>query len=76
MADWEEYFSTWGFPTNPNLVDTDSDGVEDLDEILDGTDLLELCENLLDTDGDGLNNYFENTTGCVVIFLGMGQSYE
>ena len=32
------------FPTNPNLVDTDSDGVEDLDEILDGTDL-NPCEN-------------------------------
>ena len=39
---------------------------------MDGTDPLDPCENLLDTDGDGLNNYFENTTGCVVIFPGMG----
>lgn len=75
LADWEEYLATWGFPTNPNLVDTDSDGVDDLDEILNGTDPLEPCENLLDTDGDGLNNYFENTTGCVVIFPGMGGNF-
>lgn len=75
LADWEEYLSTWGFPTNPNLVDTDSDGVEDLDEILNGTDPLDPCENLLDSDGDGLNNYFENTTGCIVSFPGMGGNF-
>ncbi|DAC65840.1 TPA: hypothetical protein HA324_05530, partial [Candidatus Thalassarchaeaceae archaeon] len=26
------------------------------------------CSNLLDTDEDGLNNYFENSTGCDLIF--------
>lgn len=75
LADWEEYLATWGFPTDPNMVDTDSDGVDDLDEILNGTDPLDPCQNLLDTDGDGLNNYFENTTGCIVSFPGMGGNF-
>ena len=39
--------------------------MEDLDEITDGTDPLDPCENLLDSDDDGLDNYFENTTGYV-----------
>ena len=68
LADWEELLATWGQPTNPNLVDTDGDGVDDLSEILNQTDPSEPCSNLLDTDGDGLNNYFENTTGCDLIF--------
>ena len=29
---------------------------------------MEPCDNLNDFDGDGLNNYFENTTGCPLIF--------
>ena len=42
--------------------------MDDLSEILNQTDPSEPCSNLLDTDGDGLNNYFENTTGCDLIF--------
>ena len=68
LADWEELLATWGQPTNPNLVDTDGDGVDDLSEILNQTDPSEPCSNLLDSDEDGLNNYFENTTGCDLIF--------
>jgi len=71
LADWEEILATWGSPTNPNLIDTDGDGVDDLTEILEQTDPSEPCSNLLDTDEDGLNNYFENTTGCELIY-GLG----
>ena len=42
--------------------------MDDLSEVLNLTDPREPCHNLLDTDGDGLNNYFENTTGCEMIF--------
>ena len=68
LADWEEYIATWGFLSDPSLFDTDGDGVNDLSEILNLTDPREPCHNLLDTDEDGLNNYFENTTGCPMIF--------
>ena len=68
LADWEETLATWGPPTNPTLSDTDGDGVGDLSEVLNGTDPSNPCSNLLDTDEDGLNNYFENTTGCDLVF--------
>ena len=68
LADWEEQMATWGFLSNPLLADTDGDGMNDLSEVLNLTDPREPCHNLLDTDGDGLNNYFENTTGCEMIF--------
>ena len=54
------------------MSDTDGDGVNDLDEILNQTDPSNPCDNLLDTDGDGLNNYFENTTVCLVAFGALG----
>ena len=68
LADWEELLATWGPPTNPTLSDTDGDGVGDLSEVLNETDPNNPCHNLLDSDEDGLNNYFENTTGCDLIF--------
>ena len=68
LADWEELTATWGYLSDPNLFDTDGDGVNDLSEILNDTDPREPCDNLLDSDGDGLNNYFENSTGCSMIF--------
>ncbi len=71
LADWEEFLATWGYLSLPNMSDTDGDGVNDLDEILNDTNPSIACNNLLDSDGDGLNNYFENTTGCPLIF-GMG----
>jgi len=68
LADWEELLATWGYATNPSLFDTDGDGVDDLTEIFNETDPTNPCSNLLDTDDDGLNNYFENSTGCDLIF--------
>ena len=68
LADWEELTAAWGFLSDPTLYDTDGDGVNDLSEVLNLTDPREPCDNLLDSDGDGLNNYFENTTGCSMIF--------
>lgn len=68
LADWEELTATWGYLSDPSEYDTDGDGVDDLSEILNSTDPREPCDNLLDSDGDGLNNYFENTTGCSMIF--------
>ncbi|HJM24283.1 MAG TPA: transglutaminase domain-containing protein [Candidatus Thalassarchaeaceae archaeon] len=68
LADWEELTATWGFLSDPTLSDTDGDGVNDLSETLNLTDPREPCHNLLDSDEDGLNNYFENTTGCSMIF--------
>lgn len=68
LADWEEILSTWGYVSLPTLFDTDGDGVDDLTEILEDTDPSDPCHNLLDSDEDGLNNYFENTTGCPLIF--------
>jgi len=72
LADWEEQMGTWGYHSFINLTDSDGDGVDDLSEIQNQTDPLEPCHNLLDTDDDGLNNYFENTTGCDMIFGIMG----
>ncbi len=68
LADWEEQMGTWGYHSFINMTDSDGDGVDDLSEIQNQTDPLEPCHNLLDTDDDGLNNYFENTTGCDMIF--------
>ncbi|MEC8998576.1 MAG: transglutaminase domain-containing protein, partial [Candidatus Thermoplasmatota archaeon] len=68
LADWEELTAAWGFLSDPTLYDSDGDGVNDLSETLNLTDPREPCHNLLDSDEDGLNNYFENTTGCSMIF--------
>ena len=40
-------------------------------EVFNGTDPLEPCDNNLDTDGDGVNDYFETTTGCDLIYVGV-----
>ncbi|RAH04876.1 MAG: hypothetical protein CMA00_004935 [Methanobacteriota archaeon] len=72
LADWEELTAAWGYLSDPTLSDTDGDGVDDLSEILNLTDPREPCHNILDTDEDGLNNYYENTTGCDIIF-GLGE---
>jgi len=73
LADWEEQAGTWGFTSDPFLWDTDGDTVNDLDEIMNGTDPNEPCDNNRDSDGDGLNDYFENNTGCPMIYVpGMG----
>ena len=53
------------------MSDTDGDGVDDLNEILNDTNPSLPCDNNLDSDGDGLNNYFESTIGCPLNF-GMG----
>ena len=72
LADWEELLGTYGWFSNPTLVDTDADGVPDFQEaVLDNTDPNDPCLNLLDSDGDGLNNYFENSTGCTLDSLGI-----
>jgi len=63
---------TYGWFSNPTLVDTDADGVPDFQEaVLDNTDPNDPCLNLLDSDGDGLNNYFENSTGCTLDSIGI-----
>ncbi len=72
LADWEEILGVFGWFSNPSLVDTDADGVSDFDEVFDFTDPNEPCNNLLDDDGDTLNNYFEDTTGCDLIWIGIG----
>ncbi|MBK39566.1 MAG: hypothetical protein CMB50_05015 [Euryarchaeota archaeon] len=69
LADWQELMGTFGFTSLPTLVDSDGDGVDDYDEVMGGTDPMEPCDNNLDSDGDLLNNYFENNTGCPVIFI-------
>ena len=50
ISDWEENFGFWGFQSDPFDVDSDNDTVNDLDEILNGTDPLEPCDNNRDTD--------------------------
>jgi transglutaminase-like putative cysteine protease len=71
LADWQELLGTFGWFSNPSLVDSDGDGVDDFTEVFDNTDPTEPCTNLLDDDFDGLNNYFENTTGCDLIYIGI-----
>lgn len=75
IADWQETEGTFGYVTNPNLRDTDGDGVEDDEEVFGDlgrvTDPNEACDNALDSDGDGANNWFENTTGCPNIYIGV-----
>lgn len=73
LADWEETLSIWGWFSIANVWDSDGDGQNDLDEILNGTDPMEPCDNTLDSDGDLLNDYFENNTGCDLMYVpGMG----
>ena len=73
LANWEETLSIWGWFSISTLWDSDGDGHNDLDEILNNTDPMEPCDNMLDTDGDLLNDYFENNTGCDLMYVpGMG----
>ncbi len=73
LSNWEESLSIWGWFSISTVYDSDGDGQNDLDEIMNGTDPMEPCDNTLDADGDLLNNYFENNTGCDLMFVpGMG----
>ncbi|MDP6899727.1 MAG: transglutaminase domain-containing protein [Candidatus Thalassarchaeaceae archaeon] len=69
LADWEELLGTYGFTSLPTDVDSDGDLVSDYDEVMNGTDPMEPCDNNRDTDGDMLNDYFENNTGCPIDFI-------
>ncbi|MEE2758943.1 MAG: transglutaminase domain-containing protein [Candidatus Thermoplasmatota archaeon] len=69
LADWQELEGTFGFTSLPTAVDSDGDGVSDYEEVMDGTDPMEPCHNNRDSDGDLLNDYFENNTGCALIFI-------
>ena len=69
LADWEELLGTYGFTSLPTSVDSDGDLVSDYDEVMNGTDPMEPCDNNLDSDGDLLNDYFENNIGCPLDFI-------
>ena len=69
LADWEELLGTYGFTSLPTQVDSDGDLVSDYDEVMNGTDPMEPCDNNRDSDGDLLNDYFENNTGCPLDFI-------
>jgi len=63
ITDYEEVIAgADGFITNPNLQDTDSDGLGDLEEII-GTYGYLTDPTDADTDGDGFNDGYEITYG-------------
>ena len=69
LADWQEELI---YDTNKNAADTDSDGKNDFEEVVeDLTDPNQPCENDLDTDEDGLNDYFETSVDCELIYIGL-----
>ncbi|MEE3082555.1 MAG: transglutaminase domain-containing protein [Candidatus Thermoplasmatota archaeon] len=69
LADWQELEGTFGFTSLPSQVDSDGDFVSDYDEVMNGTDPMEPCDNNRDSDFDLLNDYFENTTVCLVDWI-------
>ncbi|RAH15662.1 MAG: hypothetical protein CMB56_002275 [Methanobacteriota archaeon] len=71
LADWQERTGFFGFFSNHTNIDSDDDGQNDFDEVFGATDPLIPCENSLDDDGDGVNNYFESTTGCNLVYIGV-----
>lgn len=47
------------YVTNPRMIDTDGDAVNDRQELLDNTNPLNPFDNNIDTDEDGINDYTE-----------------